>query len=511
MKKQLIQAAGLITGIAIISKVLGFVRELLMASYFGTSTVADAYFVASIIPVLLFSAVGMSITTGIIPLYAELKKQHSLEARNVVGVLTTLFLILALAITVIAILFTPIITQWMAPGFTEEQWYVTNVLTIIMLPSFCFYVLSAVSTGILEYEKEFAPPAMGAIPQNILIIISIVVLSQFYGIYGVAIATLLGAISQFLVQYPFIKKYKVIRLNFHFKTYSLFIKRTFFSFMPLIITSIAFQFNTVIDRFFASGLIDGSVSALNYANKLMFLPLSIILLSFITVLFPSIIDTAAENKNELTPLIISGMTIISLVGIPISAVMLIESRTLIEVAYERGAFNTNATTITSIAFFFYTIGMIAIALKEFLNRSFIALQNEKMTMIAAIVSIIVNIIFSLILTPLMGIGGVALATSISMVSQTVVLLYFLRKELDIPRQEMKDLLFSQGKVLTMFLLVTGVLFGLHKLYHSYLPALLSISVTTFTAVIFTILVATLLRISEMEKFAEWARTLKRKP
>lgn len=73
MKKQLIQAAGLITGIAIISKVLGFVRELLMASYFGTSTVADAYFVASIIPVLLFSAVGMSITTGIIPLYAELK------------------------------------------------------------------------------------------------------------------------------------------------------------------------------------------------------------------------------------------------------------------------------------------------------------------------------------------------------------------------------------------------------------------------------------------------------
>ncbi|MDQ6600359.1 lipid II flippase MurJ [Bacillus salipaludis] len=296
---KMIKSVGIITLVAIVSKVLGFGRDLLMAAYFGASTVTDAFFVASIIPVLLFAAVGMAITSGIAPIYAEAKEKGKREASNIISVLATLFITLSVFLTFVFYLVTPFMTKMIAPGFSIQQAELTNQLTMIMLPSFCFFVLSAIMTGILEYEKVFAPPAFIAIPQNLFVIITIIFLTKQYGIYGVAVATLLGAVSQFFILFPFIKKYQVFYVNFAFKTYQKQIFNTLKLFSPIIIASGAYQINAVVDRMVASRLPEGSVSSLNYANKLMYLPLSILLLSLITVIFPSVVDSAVKKGESL--------------------------------------------------------------------------------------------------------------------------------------------------------------------------------------------------------------------
>ncbi|MDR6998822.1 putative peptidoglycan lipid II flippase [Neobacillus niacini] len=450
---KMIKSVGIITLIAIVSKILGFGRDLLMAAYFGASTVTDAFFVASIIPVLLFAAVGMAITSGIVPIYAEAKEKSRQEARDVISILATLFITLSIILTFLFYLATPFMTKLIAPGFNTQQAGLTNQLTMIMLPSFCFFVLSAIMTGILEYEKVFAPPAFIAIPQNLFVIITIIFLTKQYGIYGVAVATLLGAISQFFILYPFIKKYQVFYVNFAFKTYQKQIFDTLRLFSPIFIASGAYQINAVVDRMVASRLPEGSVSALNYANKLMYLPLSILLLSLITVIFPSVVDAAVKRGGEFVQWVFKGISLITFAAIPIAVVMLIESSILVELAFKRGAFDDSAASMTKQAFFFYTFGMVFMALKEYLNRCFVALKETKVTMTCSILSVALNIVLSIILAHFFGVGGIALATAIAMLFQTLLLFFSLSKHVPIEKTAKLSFKKSLGKLLILFGLV----------------------------------------------------------
>lgn len=450
---KMIKSVGIITLIAIVSKVLGFGRDLLMAAYFGASTVTDAFFVASIIPVLLFAAVGMAITSGIAPIYAEAKEKGKREASNIISVLATLFITLSVFLTFVFYLVTPLMTKIIAPGFSIQQAELTNQLTMIMLPSFCFFVLSAIMTGILEYEKVFAPPAFIAIPQNLFVIITIIFLTKQYGIYGVAVATLFGAVSQFFILYPFIKKYQVFYVNFAFKTYQKQIFNTLKLFSPIIIASGAYQINAVVDRMVASRLPEGSVSALNYANKLMYLPLSILLLSLITVIFPAVVDSAVKRSIEFVQWVFKGISLITFAAIPIAVVMLVESSILVELAFKRGAFDDTAAMMTKQAFFIYTFGMIFMALKEYLNRCFVALKETKVTMTCSILSVALNIILSVILAHFIGVGGIALATAIAMLFQTLLLFFSLSRHVPIEKNAKSTFKKSLGKLLILFAIV----------------------------------------------------------
>ncbi len=458
-----IKSVGLITIIAIISKVLGFARELLIAAYFGATGTTDAFFVASIIPVLMFSAIGMALTTGLVPLYAEASRAGKKTAASFMNMLGTLFLVLSIMLSILFYISIPWITTLIAPGFSENEAELVNSLARIMIPSFCFYVLSAFMTGILEYEKRFSPPALIAVPQNILVIFAVVLFSSRYGIYSVAVATLLGAISQVIMLYPFFRNYIRFRLNFQFGLYREKIAETWALFFPMIAASVAYQINGVVDRMVASYLETGSVSALNFANKLMYLPLSIILLSLITVLFPSIIDAFSEQGSRFIDLISKGFNAIIFVAIPILAVMLVENNTLVSLAFERGAFDHKAASLTASAFFYYSFGMVFLALKELLNRCFIAMKEPKVTMKASIAAVLVNILFSILLARLLGTGGIALATSIAMLFQTVYLLVYLRKKLPIESEHYRSFIKNFSRLLVIFLITLSAVYAISAL------------------------------------------------
>ena len=200
----LVKAVGAVTVISAIGKILGFAREAIIAAYFGASETADVFFVANMIPTLLYTVIGITIYSGIIPIYMEEMKKSQKKADEMMSVLGTLFIMFALFITVISFVFSDQLVKIVAPGFSTEQLETTSLLTKIMLPSICFLALTTIATGVLNSHKRFIAPAFTGTAQNIIIIISTFILAESYGVVGLAIGVLLGSVFQFLCSISFI-------------------------------------------------------------------------------------------------------------------------------------------------------------------------------------------------------------------------------------------------------------------------------------------------------------------
>ncbi len=249
------------------SKILGFVREIVIAAFFGASHLVDAYLVALVVPHALFSMIGGSLTTTVIPLVTEYEQNEG--RHSVLRLLNAVTTFMAIALSVLVLigeLTTPFLVHIVAPGFSGETERLAISLSRIMFPMMLFLGLAGLGTGILQSQKRFVFPAFIGIPYNILIIGSLVVLGQIWGVTGLALGTLLGVISQWLFQLPDLRQKRFhFRWSFDFSHPGF--KKMGKLIVPVIIGSGAGQINFIVDRMMASGLMEGSISALNYANK----------------------------------------------------------------------------------------------------------------------------------------------------------------------------------------------------------------------------------------------------
>lgn len=480
----IVKAVGLVTVISAVGKILGFVREAIIAAYFGASELADVFFVSNIIPTILYTAIGIAIYSGIVPIYVEEKEKDPVKADQVMSVLGTVFLVFASFIALVSFVFAEQITRLVAPGFNEEQLKLATNLTKIMLPSIVFLALTTISTGVLNAHKKFVAPSLTATAQNVVIIVSTILLANKYGVYGLAIGALLGTVAQFLIQYPQLSKYQ-ISLNFQFKKEKERIKNTLILFYPIIISSLALQINGVTDRIISSGLSEGSVSALNYGNKLMLLPLSIIMAPLITVLYPSIVESALKGMDKFMELASKGAKIIIFISIPFIVVMIVNGQELIELAFQRGAFDNSATIKTVQVFLFYTFGLVFFALRDYLMNCFFALKKTKLAMYSSLVMVIINVILSIVLSRFLEASGIALATSLATLTQCIFLTIYLLKATD--RHRSFTVLFlnkSLAKLLAAFGIVLACVYPVSLLLNDFMNIVQLVLVTIITFIIF---------------------------
>jgi putative peptidoglycan lipid II flippase len=491
----LFKSIGIITVIAILSKFLGFFREAVIANYFGASNLTDSYFVAYMIPTLMFTALGMAISTGIMPIYINEKKENEKKATEIVSVLFTIFIIITIAIILISYFYAYELTSLIAPGFDEDQLLLTTKLTKIMLPSLLFFVLASLATGILHANNKFVAASMMSIPQNLAIIIAIIFFSNKYGITGLIVGTFIGTVLRYLILHPQFRKYK-IGLNFSFKKNKEVIKSSFKLFTPIIIASIALQLNGVVDRMIASDLEAGSVSALNYGNTLMYLPLGVIVMSIITVLYPLVVKKAKENSKAFMDISLKGIITISYVAIPIFIIMIISKESIINITLKRGAFDEDAARLTVQAFYFYCFGMIFIALKDYLMKCFVAIDNTRITMTSSVLSVLCNIFLSFLLAKVMGVGGIALATSIAMGIQTIILLSVLIIKVPIEKMVLRKFVIDLLK-LSIALVTTYFIASISYSYFNGLNDILSFFVIGIIVVILYLSVSMVIKIEEI--------------
>ena len=415
--------------IILTSKITGFFRDIVLAQTFGAGEITDAYLTALNIPVVLFDGISAALGTTFIPIYFKIKSSKGQEEVNkFTSNILNIVIIISLIFVLLGVIFAPYIVKIFAVGFKGDVFDLTVNYSKILIFSMVFIDINGLVSSYLVASGNVYISGAITIPFNIFVIIAIIfasVTESYVMVYG----TLIAYIAQLLFQLPLlIKKGYKHRLTVNLRDEN--IRQILFLVIPVFIGSYINQINAVVNRTLASTLDSGSITALNYANKLNMFAVGVIAVAISTIMYPILSKLASEGNKKLFKINISkSINMIVIIMLPIMVVMTTFSTEIVKVLFEEGSFNSHDTYLTSTALFFYSIGILSYGLKELLAKSFYSLQDTKTPVRNATISVVINIVFSIILVNIMGIGGLALASSISATVTTMLLLISLRKKI----------------------------------------------------------------------------------
>lgn len=407
--------------IQIISKIFGFAREMVLSYFYGTSTISDAYLVAFTIPSILFTLIGTGITAGYIPTYNKiLKNEGRNEAEFFTSNLTNIILIFTLGIAIIIFIFPGLFVKLIASGFQGEQLELAVYFTRISIWSIVFLGATTILIPYLNIKDSFYVSSAIGIQLNIGLI-SGIILSYYFSKFYLAFGITLGYLLQIILLIPVLKRNEYThRFFIDFK--DRYIKDIMLLAAPLVVGSCASQLNVIIDRTIASFLPTGSISALNYSNRLNGFIQGVLLAPLITLLYPKISEFAVNNDHKkLARYFYEAISIMTLMVLPLMIGGMYLSKEITGVLFLRGAFDESALAITSSAVLFYLIGIIGIAYREVQFRVYYSYGDTKTPVKNSIIAVFINIVLNLILSRFMGASGLALATSISSIVAAILL------------------------------------------------------------------------------------------
>ncbi|SHK77476.1 murein biosynthesis integral membrane protein MurJ [Desulforamulus aeronauticus] len=428
--KMIARATLVVAVINLLSRILGFVREQVIAYMFGATATTDAYVVAFNIPNAVFAIVIGALATVVVPVFSEYAaKGQKDEAWRLFNTVVTLVIIIFSLVTVAGFFAAPWLVKLTAPGLNAEVSILATRLTVIMLPILVFYGLSTVFQGLLNANQVFGIPALSVSITNITIIVSALTLGGMYGIDGLAAGTVLGFVLAAFMQIP-----KLRQVGFRYK-FSIDwshpgVKKVLYLVGPVAIGTSLNQIYLIIDRILASGLLEGSISALNYANRIILMPITFFVLAIGTAFYPTITTLAAQGKQqELAETVLRAIRMVILFALPAGIGLMVLSTPIIKLLFEHGQFTPQATEMTALALMFYSIGLVGQAANVILTRAFYAQQDTRTPVKLMAVTVAVNLAFSLLLLGPLKHGGLALANSIASLINTAMLTYFLNKKI----------------------------------------------------------------------------------
>lgn len=416
--------------INLLSRILGFVREQVIAYMFGATATTDAYVVAFNIPNAVFAIVIGALATVVVPVFSEYAaKDQRDEAWRLFNTVITLVIVIFSLVTVGGFFAAPWLVKLTAPGLSTDVAALATRLTIIMLPILVFYGLSTVFQGLLNANQVFAIPALSVSVTNITIIVSALTLGSLYGIDGLAAGTVVGFVLAALMQIPKLRQVG-FRFRFTLDWRHPGVKKVLYLVGPVAIGTSLNQIYLIIDRILASGLAEGSISALNYANRIILMPITFFVLAVGTAFYPTITTLATQGKQqELADTVLRAIRMVILFALPAGIGLMVLATPIIKLLFERGQFTPLATEMTALALMFYSIGLVGQAANIILTRAFYAQQDTRTPVRLMAVTVAVNLAFSLLLIGPLKHGGLALANSIAALINTAMLTYFLNKKI----------------------------------------------------------------------------------
>lgn len=502
----MMRSTGVIGFATALSRVLGFIRDIVFANFFGTSMIAQAFVVAFRIPNTLRDLVGEgAMNSAIVPVLSEYKALgDEKEFVRASRVLFNISLATLSVLTVLGIIFSPVIVRVMAPGFMAdpEKFQMTVMLNRMMFPYLIVIGLTAYSMGILNSLKHFAAPAFGPCLMNLLLIVSTVWLYPRIGVMGLAIGVLAGGAVQLALNMPFMYGHGIsIRLKDGFRHPA--VKRIGKLLMPRALGSAVYQINIFVDTILASlsSVVGaGGVAALYYANRLIQFPLAIFGLALAQAALPKMSREFASNDIEQMKGTLSfSLRTVFLIMTPASFALAVLGLPIIRILFQRGAFTAYSTSITESALFFYSFGLLSYGGIKLLVTAFYSMHDTRTPVKTAFAAVLINITFSLILMWPMKLGGLALATSISASFNFITLYILLRNKLgDFGTKAIID---SFLRVLAASLVMTAVLKALSIMLAHLGPV--GLCVTIASGMISFLAVGYIIGVKEIRGFSTW--------
>ena len=428
--RRLAHAGLIVSATFLASRVLGWVRLVVIANTFAASPALDSFFAAFRIPDLIFQLVAAgALGSALIPIVAGLLATgEESRAWRVVSTVTNLMLIGLLVLGAVLFVLAPPVVKAITPGFSQVELDRTVELTRLMLLSPIFLALGSVVTSVLHAGGRFAAAAVAPVVYNIAIIVAALVLTPAFGIEGVAIGVVCGSLGHLLVQL-----WSVTRLGFR---YSARIDRrdpqartALWLMAPRALGLGASQVTFVVMTSLASTLGAGAITAYNVAFTLLQIPIGVIGVPLGTVVFPSLSrEVALGNLEEYMSLLTRALRLLIYTMLPIGGLLAILRVPIVQVLFP--AFDPKAVEETSSTLLFFVLGLAAHALIAILARAFYARQDTRTPVAAAILAVVINSSLAFVFVGPLGLPGLALAIAVAAWVETVVLVWLLKRRLE---------------------------------------------------------------------------------
>ena len=449
------RAAGVVGAATLLSRIFGYVRDMVLASFFGAGMAADAFIAAFRLPNLLRRLFGEgSLSLAFVPVFTDAMVNGDRDDALRLAVSSLKLLLICLSVVAIAgVVAAPLIIQVVAPGFADppEKMALTVLLTRIMFPYVILIGLVALCMGILNVLGHFAAPAIAPLMLNLAMIVAVFTISRFSDsqtirVLGLAGGVLLGGILQLVLQLPYLIKHGV-RFWKRSGLWHPRMKTVGVLMLPTIFGAAVYQVNILVGTLLASLLPEGSVSYLYYADRLVQFPLGIFGQAAATAVLPSLSRQAAGSDHAgMGDTFGHAMSLVLFLTIPAMVGLITLREPIVAMLFQRGAFDIQTTRLTADALLYYALGLWAFSAVRIVVSTFYAMQDTRTPVISATISIAANILLGVALMGPMRHCGLALATALSSIVNLVFLVVVLRRKLGVIRWQ--SILSSGLKTLT---------------------------------------------------------------
>ena len=405
----------------VLAKLAAFIEEAVLAAYLGTTSQSDAYYMVWSVHAVVYPMMSIGIWNVFLPLYKSyISKKDIDKACALTNKSISFFTLISTVVVFLLIAFAPIIVSIVAPGFKDTTRRLCITLVRISAPMYVFIIASSVYASILQCHNKFLGSQIREVASHIPTIISAVFFYKNYGIETMAIALVFAGILRLLVELPFVDWGYRHKPDFKFNEYEfvVMLKR-----LPSALVSAGVtQLNALVDKAMASVLSTGTISGLNYGHKLMNVFSGLLSSAIATALYPQMIELIAlEKKDELGKLFLKILNLFCMLMFPATFACVLFRTELVSAVFERGAFDSASTTLTSNIFAFYSLGLFFIACNTVIGNVFYGYGNTKTPMYISLANLGINVGINLMLIKRWGANGLALATSLS-----AIITFFIR-------------------------------------------------------------------------------------
>jgi putative peptidoglycan lipid II flippase len=421
-----------------VSRIFGFMRELITAAFYGTNRAMDLFVIAFTIPAFFRQVLGEDVVErAFLPPFKRLISQKNYKhGWQLLSSCFNLMILAILLLMTILYLIVPLIVKLIAPGLAEDIMPQAILMTYWILPFMFLIGMAAFVGGIMNFFEMNKVYSLAPAMLSVGVIIGIFFFRGALGVYALPAGFLLGAFLELIIQLPFlfVRKIKTESQACYYPQVQIQdeeLKRVGRESGFIFLKSLLDKSVEIVDRMLASFLISGSIASLWFAHRLVLLPVAIIGLAISRSLIPYLTEKKALDENEeFLAGIKLGIQLNFTLVLPTIMIMLVMAHPIISIVYQRGVFDAESTRLTAIAFWCYSVGLLGLSIDAFLARIFSIFQKNKIPFYVAIFGAFLNIVLNFILvkTPLKH-GGIALASSIAFSVNGVFLFYFLWKEI----------------------------------------------------------------------------------
>jgi len=458
----------LVTG-TFVSRILGFLRELVTAAFYGTTRAMDLFVIAFTIPTFFRHFLGEDVVErAFMPPFKRLVSQQKYSSawRLLSSCFNIMTVILTILMTILYFL-APLIVKIIAPGLEESLFPKAITMTYWILPFMVIIGMAAFVGSVLNFFELNKIYSIAPAMLSVGVIIGIVCFKSSLETYALPLGFLIGGILQLIVQLPFLLKEKIRKnaeARYHLK---IDLKEQEFRTVGresgfIFLKSILDQSVEIVDRILASFLLVGSIASLWFAQRLIQLPVAIVGLAISRSLIPYLTEKKALiQDDEFIAGIRLGIQLNFTMILPTIMIMVVMAKPIISIVYQRGTFDGESTRLTAIAFWCYSLGLLGISLNAFFSRLFSIFQKNRIPFYVAIFYSLLNIglKFVLVRTHLKH-GGIALASSIAFSASCVLLFYFLSKEIQ-HQIRLKAILKDLATVGTICIVIGALIFFIY--------------------------------------------------